>query len=578
MRFIVIILTYITAVFVALGTAHAVVPIADEICTFSTASQQTISDVIKPSVTFDCSKSKYDLKNPKKWVKIPFKGDSLPPGVVELQGDTNGVKAISLHAILDNGQIISKHFTEQDIIKNLRPKSYYGLPVPGSDDKEVRAKIETLYIASHNPQIDGSLSLIQLASKSTWDERQASLNVMLGILAGMLIIPSLYTIIIFAAIHHRFMMWHFLKTSTAAIFTLSSSGLLFLAFPLLSLSDKLVVNYWSLALGIFISALFFVDIVERDKIANWLKRLFIMSACIPIVTTIVVLHMIEGYNQYARFAYFSSYAPYCIVTTYAIYHAWKNGSKVIWIQIAAWTPILLFGLDRIARAVSLYEGWAIFDYGLYFALVFENLILAFGIAYRLLAIQREHSNVIKKQSELKALAYTDGLTNVGNRRALEEEFAQNMTSKTHSHIAILDIDFFKQVNDDYGHEIGDEVLRTVGRELTKLPHFSARIGGEEFAILMNTSPRSAKKGYVVAEIVELCENMIKAISIEVPIIKKPVTFSAGIAPISKHSDIKSVMEKADRRLYLAKRNGRNQIINTDRHGFSSSEIRQIAHS
>jgi len=114
--------------------------------------------------------------------------------------------------------------------------------------------------------------------------------------------------------------------------------------------------------------------------------------------------------------------------------------------------------------------------------------------------------------------------------------------------------------------------------ITKLPHFSARIGGEEFAILMNTSPRSAKKGYVVAEIVELCENMIKAISIEVPIIKKPVTFSAGIAPISKHSDIKSVMEKADRRLYLAKRNGRNQIINTDRHGFSSSEIRQIAHS
>jgi len=170
---------------------------------------------------------------------------------------------------------------------------------------------------------------------------------------------------------------------------------------------------------------------------------------------------------------------------------------------------------------------------------------------------------VRKQAELKALAFTDGLTNVGNRRAFEKKFAQNKTRKAHSYIAILDIDFFKQVNDVYGHEVGDEVLRTVGRELSQSPYFAARIGGEEFAILIETSPLNLIKAYVTTELTTLCESMIKAIASDIPKIKNPVTFSIGIASISKNDDLQTIMTRADKRLYLAKENGRNRIVSAD---------------
>ena len=241
-------------------------------------------------------------------------------------------------------------------------------------------------------------------------------------------------------------------------------------------------------------------------------------------------------------------------------HALRRGSKAIWFQIAGWTPIIVLGLDRVARGMDLYTGWAILDYGLYFMLVIETIALALGVANRILRLRQQNESILRKQVELTLLADTDGLTMMNNRRAFEREFARNLHEHRYSHLAIIDIDFFKRVNDLYGHEVGDEVLRVVGKELDATRHFAARIGGEEFTLLLEPDSRDNRKKFPANALTEICEALIKAVHERVPEIQEPVTFSVGVASIAKRASLRSVMGTADRRLYDAKNNGRNQVV------------------
>ena len=97
----------------------------------------------------------------------------------------------------------------------------------------------------------------------------------------------------------------------------------------------------------------------------------------------------------------------------------------------------------------------------------------------------------KANAELEALATLDGLTGLRNRRAfdgrLKEEFERASRYHTPLSLLLLDIDFFKQFNDSFGHPAGDEVLRTMGRVLQKATRetdFLARYGGEEIAVIL----------------------------------------------------------------------------------------------
>jgi len=540
--------------------ALAEVPMSDRLCTQSSAMKVTAETLVNSDKAFDCSENKYVVEGPRVWVKIPFLADTLPPGTVEIQGDNNGLSTMQVHAVLDDGTILSSDFSKQAVVDSWRPKGHYGLPVPGSDDPEIRSRIETVYVAIDNPKVASSISLIQLASKQKWDERKLPLSIMFAVLCGMAIMPLIYNIFFYGALRYNFMLWHSLMIGATVVYTYSSSGLILISFPETSLITKMLINYWALAIGVAVSGIFLLRFVEQGKIAPWLQTTIFVTAMLPVFVTALVMRIDGGYSMDARNYYHASFLPVFFLVLYTMAHALRRGSIAIWFQIAGWTPIVLFGLDRVARGMDLYIGWPVLDYGLYFALVMETIILALGVAYRILRLRQQHENTLSKQVELTLLADTDGLTMMNNRRSFEREFESNQREHRYSHLAILDIDFFKRVNDRYGHEIGDKVLRVVGRELDATPHFAARIGGEEFALLMPHDSRKKHKAYPALALTEICETLIRAVHDEVPEIQESVTFSVGVAPIIKRASLRSVMATADRRLYDAKGNGRNQIV------------------
>ncbi|MEH6758481.1 MAG: diguanylate cyclase [Parasphingorhabdus sp.] len=542
---------------------HAAVPLSDELCTYGTSKNISINDILKIKNKFDCSDRKYAFTGSRVWVKIPFRDQDIAKGTVEVQGDNNGLTSMAIHSVLDDGSVKSVSYSERAIVDSWRPKGHYGLPVPGSEVPGIRKKIKNIYIVIDNPKIISSISLIQLASKRIWDNLKLPLSAMFGLLCGMAIMPFIYNVFFYGALRHSFMLWHSLMIAGTVVYTFSSSGLIFIAFPDTNLTIKFLLNYWTLAIAVAASGFFLVRFVERGKIADWLQPIIFVSAMIPVFVTAIFLRFDEGYELYARDYYHASFLPYIAVIAYTMVHAVRRGSKAIWFQIAAWTPISLFALDRIARGLNLYVGFPELDYGLYFALVLETIILAFGVANRILQLRLRHENTMRKQVELTILAETDGLTAIGNRRAFEKAFQINLNDRSYGHLAILDIDYFKRVNDLYGHEVGDDVLRIVGKELAKSRHFSARIGGEEFALLLSNNSDDNRKGNPAAQLTAICENLIKAVHQQMPTIKQPVTFSVGVTAIPKRASLRAVMAIADKRLYSAKNNGRNQVVSFD---------------
>jgi diguanylate cyclase (GGDEF)-like protein len=187
-----------------------------------------------------------------------------------------------------------------------------------------------------------------------------------------------------------------------------------------------------------------------------------------------------------------------------------------------------------------------------------------NVHYRLARTIRE------LESSKKALAQqalTDSLTRLKNRRAFFETGARALAMAqryvSDLSVILLDIDHFKKINDSYGHQVGDEALVVVANiltELTRTVDTVARIGGEEFAILL---PDTNLLGTAV-----LAERIRKAIEHEQFIVTDKIvqiTVSIGIASLSVDpaQSVDQMLAVADNRLYLAKENGRNRICVND---------------
>jgi diguanylate cyclase (GGDEF)-like protein len=179
--------------------------------------------------------------------------------------------------------------------------------------------------------------------------------------------------------------------------------------------------------------------------------------------------------------------------------------------------------------------------------------------------------LIQKTLELERMAWVDGLTGISNRRLFDKRYFDvskfAIRNKRRITIIFVDIDFFKEFNDHYGHAKGDVVLKKVAQTLqqgaSRPLDLVARFGGEEFVILLTDS--SDTEGALVAEKVRE-----KVEELSIPHIKstihKALTVSVGVATSPKDGvpfERNDLIEAADRCLYEAKSLGRNSVVSVD---------------
>lgn len=213
-------------------------------------------------------------------------------------------------------------------------------------------------------------------------------------------------------------------------------------------------------------------------------------------------------------------------------------------------------------AVLFYQGRIGFNYinshGVGIGILLESLVLSLIIANRIRTLEKLEAT----QAELQLLASTDPLTQLLNRRSFDLEASallnQDKQIRFPLSLAILDIDFFKNINDTYGHSLGDQVIVRVAdvlRAQCRLQDIVARYGGEEFVILMPNTTR--EKAHVLAERIR---TTLAHTSVQVDQNQLVnFTLSVGISEVdAKTADLQAAINQADKALYKAKNSGRNQ--------------------
>lgn len=180
--------------------------------------------------------------------------------------------------------------------------------------------------------------------------------------------------------------------------------------------------------------------------------------------------------------------------------------------------------------------------------------------------KKHYQDNLRNALELSVnLSIKDGLTDIFNRRYFDT-YIEQMVNKVTSNkkplcLLMCDIDYFKQVNDTYGHQAGDILLKAVANTLKKVFRVTdliARFGGEEFVILLEDI--TIKDAIYIAEKVR---REIGAINFKVDTQPEPIkkTISIGVTEYKIGETITSFVERADKALYQAKNTGRNKVIN-----------------
>jgi diguanylate cyclase len=161
-------------------------------------------------------------------------------------------------------------------------------------------------------------------------------------------------------------------------------------------------------------------------------------------------------------------------------------------------------------------------------------------------------------------AMTDGLTGLANRKAFNEQLDKLVKDSDESGrsftLLMVDIDHFKSFNDNFGHQVGDQVLRLVARTLTdgiKGRDTATRYGGEEFTILLPDTNLNA--GITVAESLRKALANKEIVNRTNGELLGRITMSIGVAQYYQGEDREDLIERADAALYKAKHNGRNQV-------------------
>ena len=174
----------------------------------------------------------------------------------------------------------------------------------------------------------------------------------------------------------------------------------------------------------------------------------------------------------------------------------------------------------------------------------------FGYSYILMSFQQH--------AELAKLAARDSLTGVWNRRSLDEALTQLFNKHQRKPITasliIMDLDHFKQINDTYGHSVGDEILIKIAELLTSVVRISDQVyryGGEEFVLIAEGADLEG-----ASEIAETIRSRVEASQL---FKKQKVTLSLGVAELSQASSAQRWLSLADDALYDAKNKGRNQF-------------------
>lgn len=341
----------------------------------------------------------------------------------------------------------------------------------------------------------------------------------------------------------QFIHWHYEQNNRQIQYILALTGTIYILMGIVNLSTFSSNNYIIIIfiqLFLIPSYAFFISyLAYRKSTFSTLETLLFLAPILTVLTHIFLFPNMADYSSYQTELYLLIF--------------WTLTISGLHLEKAILASIIVFVIG------VLYPYFFFHSQGAPFILhtMWMSISILFGTVGGFL-IYQSNKETFKKERELQYFATVDTLTGLNNRHYLKE-FGLSIFANAKRHgddmsIIICDLDYFKAINDTYGHLSGDKVLKEFAFLLLnnkRMEDLTIRYGGEEFLVVLPKCDVLSAKDKAEKIRIALANLDIEGIK---------VTASFGVAQMtSKHKDFESILKDADDNLYRAKENGRNRV-------------------
>lgn len=424
--------------------------------------------------------------------------------------------------------------------------SRHALVFPLHGDGPVRVRVEgaryplQVAVVARGVHVAGDLVQVRI------------LQLAVGVLVGV----SLSVLLFWVMLRERVYLLYSASMALQMLFLLCSYGEAYAIPVLRSLAVFGAPGIWFLAtVSTMVSVLLLLDYAElRMRVPRLGRLMRWFGIYLPAVLLLLLVSPWPAGKDWFPNAGNLLFLLTNLLAIAALALAWRGGGRQAGFILIPWVPLVFFGT---ARAVQLSLGIAVepwLQYGLPLVLASTAVILALGLADRMLTFRRERDTAQEH-------AERDWLTGVMNRAGIEHRLDWALLNTRREQwplsLLFLDLDDFKQVNDRHGHAVGDNCLRAMVRAISAELHYGdqlGRLGGEEFVLGLPGADRA--RAMAVAE---QLRRRVEAECRTVEGVEVALTVSIGVAECGPADTVASLIRRADKAMYAAKHGGRNRV-------------------
>jgi len=440
-----------------------------------------------------------------------------------------------------------------------------GEPLFMVDLPEITSNSRTVYAQFTGLRHNATINRVELySSDPSRSAGHIHALLFLTLLIGLMCGPILFDVAAWSVLRTPLLAWHAGVSLSFVVIVALRSGLVVEFMPL-SLESWRFLLIMALGVTVVNGAMFTRAFIEEECLSWLARRLLPLAGIWAMVVSVVHAISFDFLAPLGGAPHSWGMLPVLVIFAVVLLDAYRKGSRAVRFQMIGWIPLMAaFALQLFSHIPPFgvpTDGLPLF----YLGIVAETTVTGLGVAERFYSLRRERDRAVTEARALEQLSERDPLTGLHNRRAIDNRF-DDLHRAGYETFALIDLDYFKSINDTAGHVVGDQVLQTIASILREDEHSIAmRLGGEEFLLLMRGADTERRAEH-------LRRSIPLRVAREITDLDMLVTASMGLVTIPRNAmpdaQLADIYSRADMLLYEAKRNGRNRMLSEKLRAFT----------